>query len=161
MDPWLQRRVAVLGWYHVYMRSPVMHRCIGTDVFKLILAYLDVIDLRYPLEFGTQTITLRYLASFDSFSWRISDENGRSPCHVCLRPCDGYDVLCNLHRMTVPCDVCTRAFCTGQNEACRRYLHWNVWKCPQSMRTVGCNCISFEMDGSCVRKIKHVILPHA
>lgn len=150
-----------MGWYHVYSRHVLLRKYVNNDVFKLILAYLDTVDLRYLLEGDGMTVVLRHTASDDTFSWRTHNEAKRSPCHVCMRPCRGYNILCSFHGVVLPENVCFKPrCCLGEDELCRRHLHTDVWKCGRTMRlTDGCNGITYEMAGSCAKKVRHVILP--
>ncbi len=174
-NPWRDRIVAIVGWYHVYMRSPLMHRCIGPDVFKLILAYLDVVNLRYPLAARTRYDVMfkLWLGYRDgAYLWVGST----SPCHVCMKPCEYTGILCKDHAIHMPeCRCCQSnltKMCTGDTQVCRRSLYHTALKCNEHVAPTGqllcldecfttghCSVNHTLMSAACAKKIRRVILP--
>lgn len=141
-DLWLQRQDAIFGWYHAYRRVPYIRR-IGKDVFKLILEYLDVIDLRdTKLKYQSGRIIKIY-----GFVW--TEGLLSTPCHICMRPC-GTSVLCDIHRAQISC-ACSLN-CGGVDSYCRRHIY-NTFSCK-------CNVTEYVIEKKCAKKIKHVLLPH-
>ncbi len=165
-DPWDARRDAVIGWYHVYARSTFVRKYINKDVFKMILFYLDTVDLRYALVRKDKPSHVAQLGtSSDGFTWMGSMLG--SPCHVCMRPCIGVDILCSRHAMRVDeCRCNRRDKCQGGSQDCRKSLYHTHLKCdahsnPNHLCRVGrsCSTSTCTMAESCAKKIHGLILP--
>ena len=144
MDPWEQRRNAIYAWYLIYWKAPLVRKCINRDVFALVLAYLDKIDLSVPLYLEGEQIYLDH--SDEGYCWKLdNDVPFRTPCHTCMRPCSDYmDVLCPDH---------THLTCnTGRSGRDRAWLMETIWKCE-------CDSARIRIDTVCARRISHIILP--
>jgi len=144
-DPWEERKNAIFAWYLIYWKAPLVRKYINKDVFKLVLKYLDTIDLSVPIHPSNRVRLYLHYAT-DGYCWRNHDNRAiRTPCHVCMRPCAEWaDVLCLKHSHLT--------LCTGRTVEDRKQLIDNVWKCK-------CNGEMIRMKIECAWKIPHVILP--
>lgn len=144
-------------------RNAFVRKYVNKDVFKMILAFLNTVELRYRLYVRENArINVQLVSTArDGFAWSGSMPFG-SPCRICMRPCIGSYILCSRHAIQMN-ECCCLVFgkkCQGGRPNCRVALYHTHLKCDTHLEP-GHECYfnASVMAGSCTRKIHGLILP--